>query len=72
MTDRRIVTEELPALPDDLAEAQAAKQQAEMRVSDVRAVAPEVNSLVAAVRELREHNGFGPRLTLAYQMRTAS
>lgn len=72
MIERRIEREELPALPDDFDEAAAARLHAESQVAEVRAVAPEVFSLVDTLRELREHNGFGPRLTLAYQMRTSS
>lgn len=70
MIERRIGTEELPPLPDDLDAASEAKRSAEARLSSAKSSAPETFGLVSILRDMRVNNGFGPRLEYAYQLRS--
>lgn len=69
MTERRIDTEGLPPLPDDGDAAVAAKQAAQQRLSEVRRDSSWLEAAIRDIRDMRLHNGFGPRLEEAYELR---
>lgn len=69
MTDRRMVQEVLPPLPDDLDEARSAKLEAEARTSAAKAQGQEVYSLASTLVDLKRHNGFGSLLMDNYRLR---
>lgn len=67
--NRRIETEELPPLPDDIDAAATAKVQAEQRSYQARESEFSVLRYIDEVSEMRRTNGWGPMLELAFKLR---
>ncbi len=70
MIEPTMGAEGLPPLPDDDDAAQAAKRDAERRLTEVRQSTTWYEQLVGDIRDMRLHNGFGPRLEEAYRLRS--